>query len=210
MRLRGDSDRFGLALTAISKVDASLYNAPARLHAYRQLVRCVSNCGDWTSARAMPRRSCQARTIISKRFAIEHAGSVMREIRHVRSLAKKRNAGSASVSIGGGLDDRLIRSLALAIGGRRLPRVVPFIFLVLLDHAVQRSWTIGLGGKRYGRQDQDRSDDDRGHKLFHDELPDHAFHAKRCASRGRYRRGHPCTSNPIYKNKSRRKYLKKP
>src|SRR5471032_1671589 len=50
MRLRGDSDRFGFALTAISKVDASLYNAPARLHVYRRLVRCVSNCGAWSSA----------------------------------------------------------------------------------------------------------------------------------------------------------------
>src|SRR5258708_6634237 len=44
MRLRGDSDRFGLALTAISMVDACVYNALAGLHVYRQLVRCVSNC----------------------------------------------------------------------------------------------------------------------------------------------------------------------
>jgi hypothetical protein len=51
MRLRGDSDRFGLALTAISKVDVCVYNAPAGLHVYRQLVRCVSNCG---SLRSLP------------------------------------------------------------------------------------------------------------------------------------------------------------
>ncbi len=52
MRLRGDSDRFGLALTAISMVDACVYNALAGLHVYRQLVRCVSNCGSLRSLTA--------------------------------------------------------------------------------------------------------------------------------------------------------------
>jgi len=86
MRLRGDSDRFGLALTVISKVDASLYNAPAGLHVYRQLVRYVSNCRVWTRARVMPGRSCQAREIV-RRFAIEQAGSATRDIWH--PLARK-------------------------------------------------------------------------------------------------------------------------
>ena len=91
-----------------------------------------------------------------------------------------RNVFAATFSLLG-----RVRRLALAIGVRRLPRVVPFVFLVLLNHAVQRPWTIGLSGKRNGGQDQDRSGDDHGHKLFHDGLPDHAFDAKRCASRGR-------------------------
>lgn len=184
MRLRGDSDRFGSALTAISKVDALLYNAPGGLHVYRQLVRYVSNCGIWTKAWPMPRRSRPAWAVF-KPFAIEHARSATREIRHVLPAAKTLDTGSVSVSIGRGLDYRLIRSLALAMGGRRLLRMIPFILLVLLNDALQRSWAIGLGGKRYGGQDQDRSGDDREHKLFHDGLPDHAFHARCCASRGK-------------------------
>src|SRR5471032_1168462 len=78
--------------------------------------------------------------------------------------------------------------------------MISFILLVLLNDAVQRSWTIGLGSKRHGGQVQHRSGNDGGDKLFHGELPDHAFHAKRCALRGTYRRENPGASSHIQRN----------